>query len=40
MWRPVKPMSQSYESAPDQWMGLSVLHPLQRNGVKLLGHTG
>ena len=23
MWRPGQPMAQSYESAPNQWMGLS-----------------
>ncbi len=39
MWKPGKPMSQSYESAPKQWMGLSFF-VLDRNGHKLLGHTG
>ncbi|HEY9228364.1 MAG TPA: serine hydrolase, partial [Gemmatimonadaceae bacterium] len=39
MWRPGKPMSQSYESAPNQWMGLSFF-VLDRDGTKLLGHTG
>ena len=39
MWHPVQPMSQSYESAPDQWMGLSFF-VLQRDGHRLLGHTG
>jgi CubicO group peptidase (beta-lactamase class C family) len=39
MWQPVKPMSQSYESAPSQAMGLSFF---VRNeaGTRLLGHTG
>jgi CubicO group peptidase (beta-lactamase class C family) len=39
MWRPVQPMSQSYEAAPEEWMGLSFFI-LQRGGIKLLGHTG
>jgi hypothetical protein len=39
MWKPGRPMSQSYESAPNQWMGLSFF-VLDRNGHKLLGHTG
>lgn len=39
MWKPGKPMSQSYESAPDQWMGLSFF-VLERNGQRILGHTG
>lgn len=39
MWTPVKPMSQSYESAPNQWMGLSFFI-LDRSGTKILGHTG
>jgi CubicO group peptidase (beta-lactamase class C family) len=39
MWKPGMPMSQSYESAPNQWMGLSYF-VLDRNGVRLLGHTG
>jgi CubicO group peptidase (beta-lactamase class C family) len=39
MWRPGKPMSQSYESAPNEWMGLSFF-VLDRDGVRLLGHTG
>jgi len=39
MWRPGKPMSQSYESAPHEWMGLSFF-VLDRNGTRLLGHTG
>jgi CubicO group peptidase (beta-lactamase class C family) len=39
MWQPGKPMSQSYESAPNEWMGLSFF-VLDRNGVRLLGHTG
>jgi CubicO group peptidase (beta-lactamase class C family) len=32
-------MSQSYESAPNEWMGLSFF-VLDRDGVRLLGHTG
>jgi CubicO group peptidase (beta-lactamase class C family) len=39
MWKPGKPMSQSYESAPNEWMGLSFF-VLDRNGQKILGHTG
>jgi CubicO group peptidase (beta-lactamase class C family) len=39
MWRPGMPMSQSYESAPQQWMGLSFF-VRDRNGQRLLGHTG
>lgn len=39
MWQPGKPMSQSYESAPNEWMGLSFF-VLDRNGTRLLGHTG
>jgi CubicO group peptidase (beta-lactamase class C family) len=39
MWRPVQPMAQSYEAAPDQWMGLSFFI-LRRGGQTLLGHTG
>ena len=39
MWKPGKPMSQSYESAPDQWMGLSFF-VLDRDGQRILGHTG
>lgn len=39
MWRPVKPMSQSYESAPDQSIGLSFFL-LERGGTKIVGHTG
>jgi CubicO group peptidase (beta-lactamase class C family) len=39
MWRPGKPMSQSYESAPQQWMGLSFF-VRDRNGQRILGHTG
>ena len=31
MWKPGKPMSQSYESAPNQWMGLSFF-VLDRDG--------
>jgi CubicO group peptidase (beta-lactamase class C family) len=39
MWTPGKPMSQSYESAPDQWMGLSFF-VIDRDGQRILGHTG
>jgi CubicO group peptidase (beta-lactamase class C family) len=39
MWQPGKPMSQSYESAPNEWMGLSFF-VLDHSGVRLLGHTG
>jgi len=39
MWRPSQPMSQSYESAPEQWMGLSFFI-LDRSGQRILGHTG
>lgn len=39
MWRPGKPMSQSYESAPSQWMGLSFF-VRDRDGQRILGHTG
>jgi hypothetical protein len=39
MWQAGKPMSQSYESAPNQWMGLSFF-VLDRAGTRVLGHTG
>ena len=39
MWKPVKPMSQSYESNPQMWMGLSFFIR-DRNGQRILGHTG
>ena len=39
MWKPGKPMSQGYESAPNQWMGLSFF-VLDRDGQRILGHTG
>ena len=39
MWQPWKPMSQSYESNPQQWMGLSFFIR-DRNGQRILGHTG
>ena len=39
MWLPGKPMSQSYESNPQQWMGLSFF-VRDRNGQRILGHTG
>ena len=39
MWKPGKPMSQGYESSPNEWMGLSFF-VLDRGGVRILGHTG
>jgi CubicO group peptidase (beta-lactamase class C family) len=39
MWKPGKPMSQGYESKPNEWMGLSYF-VLDRDGEKILGHTG
>jgi CubicO group peptidase (beta-lactamase class C family) len=39
MWKPGKPMSQSYESNPQQWMGLSFF-VRDRNGQRIMGHTG
>jgi CubicO group peptidase (beta-lactamase class C family) len=39
MWKPGKPMSQGYESSPNEWMGLSFF-VLDRGGQKILGHTG
>jgi CubicO group peptidase (beta-lactamase class C family) len=39
MWTPGKPMSDGYEASPSQWMGLSYF-VIQRNGHRLLGHTG
>jgi CubicO group peptidase (beta-lactamase class C family) len=39
MWKPGQSMSQSYESAANQWMGLSFF-VLDRNGQRILGHTG
>jgi CubicO group peptidase (beta-lactamase class C family) len=39
MWQPGKPMSQGYEAAPQEWMGLSFF-VLDHNGARLLGHTG
>jgi CubicO group peptidase (beta-lactamase class C family) len=39
MWRPGMPMAQSYESNPQQWMGLSFFIR-DRNGQRILGHTG
>jgi CubicO group peptidase (beta-lactamase class C family) len=39
MWQPGKPMSQSYGSTPQQWMGLSFFIR-DRNGQRILGHTG
>ena len=39
MWQPGKPMSGSYQSSPNQWMGLSFF-VLDRGGTRILGHTG
>jgi CubicO group peptidase (beta-lactamase class C family) len=39
MWKPGRPMSQGYESSPNEWMGLSFF-VLDRNGTRILGHTG
>lgn len=39
MWKPVAPMSQSYESASHQWTGLGFF-VLDRNGQRIIGHTG
>ena len=39
MWKPGMPMSQGYESSPNEWMGLSFF-VLDRNGQRILGHTG
>ena len=39
MWKPGKPMSQGYESSPNEWMGLSFF-VLDRGGTRILGHTG
>jgi CubicO group peptidase (beta-lactamase class C family) len=39
MWKPGLPMAQGYESAPNEWMGLSFF-VLDRNGQRILGHTG
>jgi len=39
MWKPGLSMSQSYESAPNQWMGLAFF-VLDHNGQRILGHTG
>ena len=39
MWKPGMPMSQGYESSPNEWMGLSFF-VLDRNGHRILGHTG
>ncbi|MEA3247847.1 MAG: serine hydrolase domain-containing protein [Gemmatimonadota bacterium] len=39
MWKPVAPMSQSYEAAPGQWTGLGFF-VLDRNGQRIIGHTG
>jgi CubicO group peptidase (beta-lactamase class C family) len=39
MWQRGQPMSQSYEAAPNQWMGLSFF-VLDREGRRILGHTG
>ena len=39
MWQRGQPMSQSYEAATNQWMGLSFF-VLDREGQRILGHTG
>jgi CubicO group peptidase (beta-lactamase class C family) len=39
MWKPGLSMSQGYEAAPNEWMGLSFF-VLDRNGQRILGHTG
>ncbi|HEX3867307.1 MAG TPA: serine hydrolase domain-containing protein [Gemmatimonadaceae bacterium] len=39
MWRPMVPMSQSYEAGPEQSMGLSFFI-LRRGDRTILGHTG
>jgi CubicO group peptidase (beta-lactamase class C family) len=39
MWKPGKPMSQGYESSPNEWMGLGFF-VLDRGGTRLVGHTG
>jgi CubicO group peptidase (beta-lactamase class C family) len=39
MWKPGQSMWQGYESAPNEWMGLSFFI-LDRNGERILGHTG
>ena len=39
MWKPGMPMSQGYESAANEWMGLSFF-VLDRGGQRILGHTG
>jgi len=39
MWKPGKPMSQGYESAPSEWMGLGFF-VLDRAGTRIVGHTG
>ena len=39
MFQRGKPMSQSYESSPNEWMGLSFF-VLDRRGTRILGHTG
>ncbi len=39
MWKPGMPMSEGYEAASNEWMGLSFF-VLDRNGQRILGHTG
>ena len=39
MWKPGKPMSQGYESAANEWMGLGFF-VLDRGGTRIIGHTG
>jgi len=39
MWKPGMPMSEGYEAARNEWMGLSFF-VLDRSGQRILGHTG
>ena len=39
MWKPGKPMSQGYDSSPNEWMGLGFF-VLDRGGTRIVGHTG
>jgi Beta-lactamase. len=39
MWKPGKPMTQSADTKPTEWMGLSFF-VLDRDGRRVLGHTG
>ena len=39
MWQPVKPMSEGYQAATDEWMGMSFF--INGTGAqRVLGHTG